>query len=233
MYRTRTIVAFLGLAGFVMPGAVGCQTDLTELLSKLESITININTNVNQLQDRDPRDPNFELPDGAEIDIDDGVDFITDPGDQLDPETLDDTLLIGFENLTENDIYVEYSVDDMPQAVYIFGGETVLLEYPCSNSFEVSYEYDYDPTTFESVGELDWSGTTFTNPEDFQCGNGAILSFDGVTVSTELEIIDLVNPDDSLDDGDDTDTDDFLDPGDDNEDNLDDEDDLSDPDSMI
>ena len=91
--RTRSTLGILGLAILALPGAVGCQTDLTEFLQALQSIEININGAVNQLQTRDPRDPDFMVPGGRNLMITEGVDLITDPSDQLDPEGFDDVLL--------------------------------------------------------------------------------------------------------------------------------------------
>lgn len=191
--RTRSAVGVLGLALLVMPNAVGCQTDLTEFLQALQSIEININGAVNQLQTRDPRDPDFMVPGGRNLMITEGVDLITDPSDQLDPDGFDEVLLIGFENTSGNDMYIEYMVDAEFQAIFVFDGETILLEYPCATSLEVTLQEDYDPTDFMLVNTLDWTGTTFSSPDDFDCASALILTLDGTSVSAEPELIELSN----------------------------------------
>lgn len=191
--RTRSTIGLLVLMFMAMPGAVGCQTDLTELLQALQNFSLNINTSVNQLQTVDPRGPNVMLPGGRELMITDGVDLITDPGDQIDPNEFDDSLLVGFENTSENDMYIEYAVDDEFQSVYVYPGETILLEYPCAMSIEVTLEEDWDSLDFTLVNTLDWSGTTFTNPDDFDCASALIISMDGMSVDAEPELIDLGN----------------------------------------
>jgi hypothetical protein len=191
--RTRSTLGVLCLAILALPGAVGCQTDLTEFLQALQSIEININGAVNQLQTRDPRDPDFMVPGGKNLMITEGVDLITDPSDQLDPEGFDDVLLIGFENTSGNDMYIEYTVDDEFQSIFVFDGETVLLEYPCASSLEVTLEEDYDPLTFTLVNMLDWTGTMFASPDDFDCASALIITMDGASVNAEPELIDLNN----------------------------------------
>lgn len=208
--RTRSTLGLFALAFLAMPGTVGCQTDLTELLAALQDFEININTNVNQVQSRDPRDPGVMLPGGKNLMITEGVDFITDPGDQIDPNSFDDSLLLGVENTSADDMYVEFLVDDEFQSIYVFTGETVLLEYPCATTIEITLEEDYSPGDFTLVNTLDWTGTTFTNPEDFDCGSALIISMDGVSVNAEPEVIDLntgfgpgmgpgMGPDDGMD----------------------------------
>lgn len=189
--RTRSAIGLLALMFMAMPGAVGCQTDLTELLKELEGFTLNINSSVNQLQTVDPRDPNFQLPGGKNLMITDGVDFITDPGNQIDPNGFNDSMLLGFENTSANDMYIEYAVDDEFQSVYVLPGETVLLNYDCASSVSVSLEEDYDSTDYTLVNSLDWSGTTFTNPDDFDCASALIISMDGVSVNAEPETFGL------------------------------------------
>ena len=191
--RTRSTLGILGLAILALPGAVGCQTDLTEFLQALQSIEININGAVNQLQTRDPRDPDFMVPGGRNLMITEGVDLITDPSDQLDPEGFDDVLLIGFENTSGNDMYIEYTVDASFQSIFVFDGETILLEYPCATTLEVTLEEDYDPTDFMIVNTLDWTGTTFTSPDDFDCASALIITMDGMSVNAEAEVIELNN----------------------------------------
>lgn len=174
-----------------MLGATGCQTDLTELLGLLENFEININTSVNQLQTQDPRDPNFNLPGQRQLMITDGVDLITDPSGQIDPDGFDDSMLVGFQNTSGWDMYVEFEVDAMPQSIYVFDGETVLLEYPCAQSLEVVLEEDYDPLTYDLLNEIDWTGTLFANPDDFDCGAALIVTLDGTSVNAEPDLIDL------------------------------------------
>ncbi|MCB9851717.1 MAG: hypothetical protein H6819_01375 [Phycisphaerales bacterium] len=220
--RTRSTLGFVALAFIAMPGTVGCQTDLTELLRELQNFDLSILSNVNQLQTVDPRNPGVNLPGGRNPMITDGVDQITDPGDQIDPDTFEDSFLMGIENTSAYDMYVEYLVDDVMQAVYVFEGETLLLEYECASSVEITLEEDYDPFDFTLVEMHDWTGTIFNSPDDFECGAAMIVTLDGVTVSAEPDVINLntgfgpgMGPDDGIDDLDDLD--DGMDDLDDND----------------
>ena len=43
------------------------------------------------------------------------------------------------------------------------------------------------------VNTLDWTGTTFTSPDDFDCASALIITMDGMSVNAEAEVIELNN----------------------------------------
>ena len=179
----------------VVTGTLGCRIDLEYFLDYLEVLEITIGDSVGTILTVDPR--STPLPSGLidqqeTIIIHEEVVIITDISEGLVIETLPDITLLGFQNLTGWDIYLEYAVDGEIQSVLVYDGETLLLEYPCLFLIELLEEQDFDPFTGEFVDIFDLSGSFFENPFDFECGDALIRTIDAVSVVAQPERINLV-----------------------------------------
>lgn len=189
--RVRPALMFCALLAF--PGA-GCNIDIDELEDLLEDIEININNAVNTIQTDDPRQialPQPVVDRGNTIIINQTVNVIVDVSNQLVVEELPDITLIGFENITGFDIYLQYLVDGELQGVFVFDGETLLLEYPCLADIQLLSEEDFDVFSGIFIQEFDLSSVLLLNPFDFECGQAVILTIDPFSVSASTEIIEL------------------------------------------
>lgn len=129
---------------------------------------------------------------GDTILIDNSVTIINNPAQDIDPIELPDRTVLGFENDTGWDIYIQYYADDELQGVYVYDGEALLLDYPCLSLIELISEDDVDPDTGELVDSFDLTGADFFNPDDFFCGDAFILNFDPISVNVRTEVIDLL-----------------------------------------
>ncbi len=181
-----TIIGALALAG--------CNLDVDEFLDELENIEILIGDSVDVIQRDDPR--TVQLPDafidrGDSVVINTLVDVIVDVSTELIYEELPNVTLIGFENLTGYDVYMTYLVDGEFQGVFVYDGETLLLEYPCVDIIEMLTEEDFDPIFGDFVREFDISDTYYTNPFDFECGDALIVTIDPVSLVANAERLDL------------------------------------------
>ncbi len=146
------------------------------------------------LQEEDPRD--VELPDalvdvGADVIIDADVDVIINIDEDVVVEELPDALLVGFENYTGYDIYVQYYADGELQGVFVYDGETLLLDYWCLTTLELVSEDDIDPLTGVLVDSWELAAL-YVNPDDFLCGDALIFVFDALGVELTYEVIELV-----------------------------------------
>ncbi len=182
-FRTLAVTICCSLFCFT-----GCQIDdlddvIEELLDAVGDIQISVSDN-----DLPP----VLVDQGDTIIIDNSVTIIGDPATDIHFDLLPDLTLLGFENLTGFEIYVEYLVDGEFQSIFVYDGETLLLEYPCLLDVELLLEEDIDPFTGFIVDSFDLSGIIFFNPDDFVCGEALILTFDPLSVSASVEIIDLV-----------------------------------------
>lgn len=183
------------LPAWMMVG--GCGFDLGDLLDDLDldDIELNIDRSVNVVQTVDPRGAPLPPPivdRGDTIIITDNATVVTDVSTDLIIEELPDITLLGLENITEFDIFLEFFVDDTLQRVLIFSGETLLIEYPCLGVIELVSEEDYDPIDGFFVDAFDLSGSQFVNPFDFECGDAVIVTIDPFAVDIQTERIDLV-----------------------------------------
>jgi len=77
------------------------------------------------------------------------------------------------------------------QGVYVYDGETLLLDYPCLAEIELLSEDDIDPLTGIVVDSFDLY-EVYYNPEDFLCGDAVILPFEAETIEIIVEYVDLV-----------------------------------------
>ncbi len=161
--RFRTLFSLTLCSLTVMCMGGNCNIDLDDLLDSLEDIEITINNTVNEVQVIDTTAPGATLPAGFNdtgdtIIIAENATVITDPSTQLVIEELPDITLLGIENITGFDIFIQYLVDGELQGVLVFDGETLLIEYPCLFDVELISEDDFDPFTGDLVDSFDLTG---------------------------------------------------------------------------
>lgn len=124
--------------------------------------------------------------------LDPNVGPIADIDRDISGDRLGRTTLVGFENLTGFDIYLEYEVNGRFQSVFVAVDETLLLDYGCIDTIRLLLEQDYSPNSGRLVQEFDLGGATFFSPEDFFCGEAFIISIDSTSIIGTPERIDLV-----------------------------------------
>lgn len=179
----------LALGIVLLPG--GCpdidgDVNLSVLLDQAEE---NIETNVTNIQTVDVED--IDLPPEAD-DRDDTIVIreetvvITDVRDDF-VVIEEDFLVLGFENLTGRDFFIDYEVDGDFQSVFVLDGETVLLEYECLEEVHLLFEDDYSPRTGEYIESFNLDDLFYFNGEDFFCADLFVISIDedGVTPFAE------------------------------------------------
>lgn len=191
----KHLLAFCFMA-VAVPMGTGCNTNLADLLDELDldDIEITINNSINRPQDVDPRFatlPSDFGPRGNTIIIADEVNFVDDVSTDLAGVSLPDITLLGFENITGWDIYLEYTVDGVLQSALILDGETLLLDYPCIFDLELLLEEDYDPFTGDFIQAFDLTGSIFLEGDDYFCGDAFIITIDPVAIEAGAEAIDL------------------------------------------
>lgn len=175
--------------------ATGCTLDVNSALDALSQIEEALTSEVDSIQLEDPRDANLPVglvEQGDTIIIDNSVTVVNNVSEDLVIEELPDITLLGFENITGADIYLQYLVDGELQGVLVFDGETLLLEYPCLDEVEILSEQDFDPETGVLIVEFDLSGSIFLNGFDFYCGEALIITIDPFSLTASAEAIDLV-----------------------------------------
>jgi hypothetical protein len=137
-----------------------------------------------------------ELPPVLEGDhtilIDNSVTIINNPAQDIIVVELPNRTVLGFENDTGWDIYIQYFADNELQGVYVYDGEALLLDYPCLSVIELVSEDDVNPNTGELENWYDLTGSDFFNPDDFLCGDALILTFDPFSVTARAEVVDLL-----------------------------------------
>lgn len=177
-------------------GAVsGCGTG-EAIADILDELDLEIDNSVDVIQTEDPRF--VTVPAGFEdtgdtIIIDNSVTIIEDVQTDIIVEELPDSLILGFENITGFDVFIQYFADNDLQGILVFDGETLLLDYPCLGSFELISEDDFDPFTGELVDSFDLSGGLFEEGFDYFCGDAVIVTFEFDQISTAVDVIDVLN----------------------------------------
>ena len=147
---------------------------------------------VGVIQTRPQTLPPVLVQEGDTILIDASVTIIDDPAQDIVVVELPNLTVLGFENDTGWDIYIQYFADGELQAVYVYDGEALLLEYPCLSVIELISEDDVDPDTGLLVDSFDLRGADFFNPDDFACGDAFILNFDPFSVAARTEVVELL-----------------------------------------
>lgn len=147
---------------------------------------------VGDIQTRPQALPPVLVQQGDTILIDASVTIINNPAQDIDIIELPNQTVLGFENDTGLDIFIQYFADDELQGVFVFDGEALLLNYPCLSVIELISEDDVDPVTGVLVDSFDLTGNDFFNPDDFICGDAFIVNFDPFSVNVRTEVIDLL-----------------------------------------
>jgi hypothetical protein len=176
-----SLAALAGLAG------TACDIQVGDLLG---DISVQLNGSVDRIQVRDPRTivlPSPIVDRGDAVVIWDDVEVIVSIEDQLVIQELPDITLLGIENLTGFDMYLSYSADGVDQEVFVYEGETLLLQYPCLDAVQLWGEEDYDEFG-DFVQSFDLEADYF-NPEDFYCGEALIITLDPFAVTASIEVL--------------------------------------------
>jgi hypothetical protein len=149
---------------------------------------------VDEVQVVDPRGvalPGALVDAGDTIVIDSDVEVIINIEEDLPAVYLPDSTVLGFDNQTGYDLYLRFLADGELQGVYVYDGETLLLDYPCLDTVELLSEDDVDPPTGLVVDSYDLEGV-FLNPDDFICGDALIVPFEPSGVEISVEYVDLL-----------------------------------------
>lgn len=191
-FRGLAVLAIVALH----PLLSGCG-NLAEIIDELDldDIEIEINEAVGVIQTEDPRTvvlPAEAIAAGDTVIINNDVTIINNIQGQIVIEQLPNVVLIGFQNLTGTDTFLEYFADGVYQGIFVFDGETLLLEYPCLSEIELVAETDFDPFSGILIEEFQFEGAVFFNPEDFGCGDAFILTIDPDAITAEATLIDLL-----------------------------------------
>ncbi len=185
--------AFIGCLAALALVAGGCPdlSELEEINIDLGDIETAIGDEVDVIQTEDPN--TIILPDDLDEDIiiAEDVVIIDDIETDIIIEELPDATLLGLENLTGFDGYYRFLADGVVQGVFVFDGETLLLDYPCLSDIELLSEEYFDPFSGELVDAFDDTGIVFFNPDDFQCGDAFIITFDvdGIFAGVDITLI--------------------------------------------
>ncbi len=196
--RCRTAGRWLVLACLLPMPLGGCGLegdDIEDIIDELDEIDLRIGSRVDTIQVVDPRGatlPPVLVERGDTVIIQEEVIIVDDVRTDIIIEEIPDITLVGFENLTGLDGYYRYLADGVLQGVFVFDGETLLLEYPCLFDIELLSEEYFDPFTGELIDSFDLTGSVFFNPEDFQCGDAFIITFTLDEVFADAEAIDLL-----------------------------------------
>lgn len=190
MRRTRTL-GFACIVTVAIALTGGCpkieDSDFTIDLSGLAAA-------ISVIQDDDPREivlPEQIIDNGDTIIIDNSVTVIVNPSVDIVVEELPDQLIVGFENLTGFDIYLKYLADGEEQGIFVFDGETLLLEYPCLAEIEMLSEDDIDPDTGVLIQSFDLF-SIYEEGFDYECGDAFLITIDEDDVVGSVEAIDLL-----------------------------------------
>lgn len=196
----RMMGIVLAAAAFI--ATTGCgSVDLSGLDDVLANINVEITsaTGSDNFQDR----VDVNVPDVVEVDLEsqgdtiivnNDVDVIVNIEQDIVVAELPDSLLLGLENQTGTDIYIRYFVDGERQGVFIFDGEILLLDYPCIDELIIDSEEDFDTLTGENIDSFTYGDEAFfTRPENFDCGDFFLVTFDPGGLTASPESIDLLD----------------------------------------
>ncbi len=186
---TAIIGSFIALS--LVTGGCPDLSELEEINIDLGDIATSIGNEVDVIQTQDPN--TIILPDDLddEIIISDDVTIIDDIETDIIITELPDATLLGLENVTGFDGYYRFLADGVLQGVFVFDGETLLLDFPCLSDIELLSEEYFDPFSGELVDAFDDTGVIFTNPFDFECGDAFIITFDvdGIFAGVDITLI--------------------------------------------
>lgn len=179
----------------ILAGGCPSSDDIEDILDELDldDIEFKIESNVDEIQLEDPRF--VDLPDDASdtVIINNNVTIINNIQEDIVIEELPDVTLLGFENLTGLDAYYQYFADGDLQGIFVFDGETLLLEYPCLTEIELISEEYFDPFSGVLEESFEIDNAIFERPLDFDCGDAFIVTFTDVDITVDALAIDLLN----------------------------------------
>lgn len=190
IFRAGRLV--LALAAIFM-APTGCL-DADELEDLIDEVGDELGDLFDEIQDSDPRLivlPDEVLDRGDTVIIQQDVEIITVVNEQITVEELPDLTLLAFENLSGADLYVRYSVDGVVQAVFVFDGESLLLDYECLDEVELIRQEAFDPLTGVFIDGFDLIDGLFLNDVDFICGDALIFTFDEFGPTATVEPVQL------------------------------------------
>jgi len=199
MRATILPLALLTVLTVLVPG--GCNIDLQFVPGDGDTDgtstggVTRLRSAVGTVQADDPRAvdlPEVLVDAGDTVIINQDVNVIINIEDELVVEELPDVTVLGFDNQTGFDLYLRYLADDESQGVYVYDGETLLLEYPCLTVVELLSEDDLDPLDGLLVDSFELTDVYF-NPDDFVCGDALVLVFDPLTVEITVELVELLD----------------------------------------
>ncbi|MCG3128083.1 MAG: hypothetical protein CHACPFDD_02957 [Phycisphaerae bacterium] len=177
----------------IFTAPAGC-IDADELEDLIDEVGDELEDLFDEIQESDPRLillPDEAVDRGNTVIIQQDVEIITVVNEQITVEELPDLTLLAFENLSGADLYVRYSVDGVVQAVFIFDGETLLLDYECLDEVELIRQEEFDPFTGVFIDGFDLLDGLFLNDVDFICGDALIFTFDEFGPTATVEPVEL------------------------------------------
>ncbi len=179
------VLVAVQVGGCPLGGAVAL---VTQGLRQLEQT-------VAALQDIDPRDialPAVLVTSDDTVVIEPDVVVISDIQTQLEPVDLSGDTVLGFVNDSGADLFIEFLADGVLQDVFVFDGDTLLLDYPCLTTIDLLSDIEIDPASEEVIATLDLTGVSFFNPDDFVCGEAVLLTFTPGATAIGVDVIDLL-----------------------------------------
>lgn len=191
----------VGLLSFgLLPVLTACNTDLNDLIDRFTDPDIariegRFGDRGSRLQQQDPRNlvlPNELANRGDTVVINNQVTVINNFQEDVVVVEVPDSVWLVFDNLTGDDIYVEYLADNAPQSVFVLDGDTLILEYPCLATIDLLSEEHFDVFTGASVDFFNLDVPLDRGP-NFECGEALLFSFEPDGVFVEPDVIDLLD----------------------------------------
>jgi hypothetical protein len=200
MWSKIRVLRTLAIGSFAALSLGGCPSadDIEDIIDELDDIEIEIDNSVDVIQDDDPRFVSLPPTLASRTDviiIDNSVTIIDNVQDDIIIEELPNSLLIGFENLRGLDGYFRYFANDDIQGIFVFAGETLILEYDCLFDFELVSEEYFNPFdgVLEEAFEYDPGEFFFEEPFDYLCGDFFLFTFTADSVEFGTESVSLID----------------------------------------
>lgn len=186
---SKQMLCGLAACGALLATLGGCPVTVNVLQRDAEQIAAVVDV----IQTEDPRTatPTAVIDAGYVVTLGPDVEVITVVQQDLVVSELPDITLLGFENVTGFDIFVRFMANGVPQSVFVFDGETVLLSFPCLQAVQLLSEDDFDPFDAAFIQSFDLI-SDYLNPDNFLCGDAFIITFDPEAVIGAPQAIDLV-----------------------------------------
>lgn len=197
--KTSTRLAGLLLVGALLAGSVGCTgvIDPAQASALLQQAVDGFNSVIDNLQQgvQVPENVtqqtstaitqiNQELGTNVNINIDVNIlgsaRFIDNFGQDVTYQEGIASVFVAFTNVTGNDIWVEYFIDNTEQSVYVYSGDSLVVEYDC-NLFSplliaTVAEVDFDPVTGSFLAAFPFTQLNIARGT-FDCGDLVEFTF--------------------------------------------------------